>query len=159
VIAFVVKGRKVEVSEHLWEALEGPKPDPATFCVSDGCSKSPDTWTSILGRRFKLWPACIIHDYHYRTGVLGGTWSSRFRADAIFRRNIYQLVLMEGGSHAHAAMIAWIYWQGVRLGSSALFWWAPRRRPVGMVSRAREAMGLFLEPAGAYRPLSRPALE
>jgi hypothetical protein len=161
-VDFIVKKKKVTISGQLWDALEGPKPDPATFTESDGCSKSPDIWGTIGGKRFKLWPACVIHDYHYRTGVLGGTWASRARADAILRGNVRQLVLLQGGTQTQALRIGWTYWAGVRIASAFAFCFDEGEEPLSLWSRIREVLGLFLAKPGAYRPtegcsVDRPA--
>jgi hypothetical protein len=158
-IAFTVKGRPLQCSESLWSALEGPKPDPEVFIKSDGCSKSPDTWRTIGGKVFKLWPACIIHDSHYRNGVLGGTWASRQLADAILRRNIRQLVLLQNGTQTQALRIAWTYWAGVRLGGRFAFCFAEGEKPLSFFSRLREVAGLFVVKPGAYRPTEGCAIE
>jgi hypothetical protein len=152
-VLFIVKGKQVECSRHLWEAMTGPKPDPELFTESDGCSKSPDYWKTIGGKLFKLWPACVIHDYHYRRGVLGGTWSSRMLADAILRRNIRQLVLLQGGTHTQAARIAWMYWATVRVASARSFCFGAGDVPLGWWARVREVAGLFTDAPGAHRPL------
>jgi hypothetical protein len=152
-VEFVVAGERVQCSAFLWDALEGPKPMPAGFTESDGCSKSPDYWVTIGGKRFKLWPACLIHDWHYRSGVLGGTWASRSRADQILRHNIRQLVILQGGSQTQAMRIAWTYWAGVRLASAPFFCFAAGEAPLSWCDRLREVLGLFVEKPGAYRPV------
>lgn len=153
-VEFIVKGKTVRVSRRLWDALEGPKPDPAEFVESDGCSKSPDYWQTIGGKFFTLWPACLIHDHHYRHGVLGGTWASRARADAILRRNIRQLVLLRGGTQTQAVRIAWTYWAAVRIAGAGSFCFAEGEEPLSLWSRVREVAGLFVEKPGAYRPIA-----
>jgi hypothetical protein len=151
-VEFIVKGKRVQVSGFLWSAMVGPKPDPEEFTDSDGCSKSPDYWETIGGSRWKLWPACLIHDYHYRKGVLGGTWASRLKADHILRQNIRQLVLLQGGTQTQATRISWTYWAGVRVASASSFAWSVGEGPLSLWSRLREVIGLFVVKPGAYRP-------
>ena len=107
-LVFDVSGDSRAVPRKWWHQLAGPLPDPPYPC--DGCSWSPDVWAG-----FAVWPACVIHDYHYATGVLGTTWQGRRKADLALRRNIATLVRLQGGGRLRARSLAWLYWGRVRL--------------------------------------------
>lgn len=133
----LVSGRRLMVSAWLWEQLEGPKPDKDF--PSDGCSWSPDNWLT-LRRTYKLWPACHIHDFHYRCGPLGGTWEARRQADIIFRRNLHRLLRAQGSGRFRARRLSWMYWGRVRVwGASSYQHWAEGAEPQGKLRRLREA--------------------
>ena len=132
-------GGKSQACPRLWYlCLEGPRPDPQSF-ECDGCSSSPDVWRGML-----IWPACVIHDYHYRTGILGGTWRSRARADAKFRRNTVTLLRKQGLGKRGAKAVAWIYYGRVRIwGAKAYRFWAIGERPLPWWRRIGEAYGII----------------
>jgi hypothetical protein len=107
-LIFNVSGSLRVVSRRLWNYLEGPRPGVGFAC--DGCSNSPDFWGEYL-----LWPACIIHDYHYREAVFGTGWRARSKADAVFRRNMVTVLRLQGCGFARSRRLAWIYWGRVRV--------------------------------------------
>lgn len=135
-LLFNVSGKQRACPRRWWRALKGPKPDPQLFRC-DGCSNSPDTWRGLL-----IWPACVIHDYHYRTGVLGGTWTDRKRADDIFRWNA-ELLLRLQGLGFRAKMLSWLYWGRVRVwGRKAYRFWAEGEQALPFWRRLGEAWGI-----------------
>ena len=104
-ITFYVRGTPRLCSrEKEWDRLIGPKPPEDFEC--DGCSLSPDY---IADRA--IWPACIIHDYHYRASGLG---VSRWGADWIFLRNVYRLLRLGRLNFGVAIYVSLIYWWAVR---------------------------------------------
>lgn len=138
-IAFDVSGEMLEVSSDLWLMLQGPKPPAGYSC--DGCSHSPDRYISAIGRRiYKLWPACVIHDYHYREAtVLTRDAAGRAEADRVLYENLLTCVRYYGGSNFDARRIAWLYWGRVRMwGASSFQHWAQGAKPVGWWRRLRE---------------------
>lgn len=142
-LGFRVGGHDLAVTRRLWRLLEGPKPAEGFKC--DGCSWSPDSWAG-----YKLWPACVIHDYHYRTadlrGVPGGgvpgTAAGRAYADATFRRNLVTLLREQGCGPVRSQRVAWIYWGRVRIwGASAFQHWSAGEKPASRWQRIREVWG------------------
>lgn len=107
-LIFQVSGKPRVVSRRLWNQLEGPRPGEDFPC--DGCSNSPDYW-----KQFILWPACVIHDYHYREAVFGKGWRARMKGDAIFRRNMVTILRLQGCGATEARSLAWFYWGRVRV--------------------------------------------
>jgi len=114
-IAFVVGKRTLRFPIGLWLAMEGPRPPEGYEC--DGCSHSPDGWWSwVTHVLYTLVVACTIHDYHYsEEKPLGADWRARMEADAILRRNLRTVILMQGGTRWEAEWIAWLYWGQVRI--------------------------------------------
>jgi hypothetical protein len=146
-VLWVVSGEVLEVSQRLWSALQGPKPPAGFEC--NGCTFSPDT----LPGGLKVWPACVIHDYHYsQARPLGGTWASRRRADAIFYGNVYRGARIQGRSLWRASRTAGAYWRGVRAGGAARFPFEEGEKPLGWWSRLREVLGGFKAVRDATRP-------
>ena len=96
------------VAREWWNQLEGPRPPDGYAC--DGCSWSPD-WL----RGWKLWPACAIHDYHYRTEALGVDAGARARADAVLRANLRTLLRLQSAPAWRREAVAWAYWSRVRI--------------------------------------------
>lgn len=144
---FRVSGKELECSFTLWSALEGPKPALPMDWESDGCSGgSPDVWRTWRGLRiFKLWPACVIHDYHYREPVLQHTAAELVRAvagrkyaDNTLYRNLYALVRMQGGGKFIARRIAWLYWGRVRIWGADSWQHWDDGKPLGFWARVRE---------------------
>lgn len=136
-LLFQVGGKTRACPRGWYRQLEGPKPDPTTF-VCDGCSNSPDTWRGLL-----IWPACVIHDYHYRTGVLGGTWRDRALADLKFRRNVVSLLRLQGLTGWRANVLAWIYYGRVRIwGRSAYRFWEEGEHALPLWRRIGETYGI-----------------
>jgi len=140
---FVVGGNALEVGDAYWSLLEGPKPPSGFAC--DGCSMSPDAWTTWRGRTYKLWPACVVHDYHYRTrvlrvaGLLPGTAAGRKQADDALYRNITALVRAQGGTAFEAHRIAWVYWGRVRVwGAGSYQHWDEGAEPLSRWARIKE---------------------
>lgn len=136
-----VSGKELFVSARIWSRLEGPRPSLDFEC--DGCSHSPDVYTTATGRRFKLWPACVIHDYHYRTAdVLTRDAAGRREADRIFRENLARCIALQGGSKLAQRRLSWLYWGRVRIwGASAFQHWAEGAEPEGWLARVREVWG------------------
>lgn len=139
-LPFHVSGRVLYCSTRLWNRLQGLKPITTLF-ESDGCSGgAPDTYRTWLGKAYKLWPACFIHDYHYRYLVLPSGAPGRKRADDTLRVNIRALVKLQGGSRWTARRIAWLYWGRVRVwGASSWRHWAEGDEPLSFSARMREA--------------------
>jgi hypothetical protein len=109
VVNFRINDEIRGVERVLWLSLDGPVPDEMFCC--NGCTLSPDVL-----RGWRLWIACVVHDYHYHTlKPLGEGWRSRMEADAILRRNLRRVVLYDGGSLAQAERVAWLYWGRVRI--------------------------------------------
>ena len=133
-----VSGEDRGVSVALWIRLRGPKP-PYTF-ECDGCSNSPESYRTWRGRVYKIWPACVIHDFHYRTeGALTRDAAGRKRADRIFRENVEQCVAHCGGSRIDQRRLAWLYWGRVRMwGATSFRHWAKGAKPTGWFRRLRE---------------------
>lgn len=100
-ITFIVGGSPRVCFRETWDRLIGPKP-PEGY-TTDGCTLSPDY---VADR--PVWPACVIHDYHY-TGVV-----SRWRADWIFMRNLYRLLRVEDFFFGSAVLVSVAYWWAVR---------------------------------------------
>lgn len=100
-ITFVVGGVPRPCSRETWDRLIGPKP-PEGY-VTDGCTMSPDY---VADR--PVWPACVIHDWHY-SGVV-----SRWRADWRFMRNIYRLLRAGDFFLPSAVAVSLTYWWAVR---------------------------------------------
>jgi hypothetical protein len=145
-LEFRVSGDTRQCSFTLWSALKGPKPALPMDWESDGCSGgSPDTWRTWRGRSFKLWPACVIHDYHYRYGLevlgLSGAAARKY-ADDTLRENITTLVKLQGGGRFRARRIAWAYWGRVRIWGANSFQHFDNGKPLGFWARVREAYGL-----------------
>ncbi len=139
-VLFIVSGRPLRVSLHLWKAMQGD-PLPRGGYACDGCSNSPDA----LGH-LKLWPACVIHDHDYREKQKdqARNWHSRWRSDKRLRTNMTTLVRMQGGSKGHARRLAWLYWGRVRIwGGSSYQHWDEGEAPLGRWQLFREAWGLW----------------
>ncbi len=138
-LSFRVSGRRLQCSRRLWAPLDGPKPHPELF-ESDGCSNSPDVYRTWRGKAYKLWPACFIHDYHYRYPVLGTDAQARKLGDDTLRSNIYTLVRLQGGTKWEARRISWLYWGRVRVwGASSWRHWGEGEEPLSFSKRVREA--------------------
>jgi hypothetical protein len=134
-LVFKVASKRRSVPRHWWTQLVGPRPETSFAC--DGCSNSPDDW-----RRFMIWPACVIHDFHYRTGILGGTWQSRQAADKIFRHNVVKLIALQGGCACTGQVLAWVYWGRVRIwGRSSYRHWDDPKAALPFFRRVLEAWG------------------
>ena len=149
-LRFRVSGHELECSFTLWSALKGPKPALPMDWESDGCSGgSPDAWRTWPRRRyFKLWPACVIHDYHYRYPKPGHAWDAeplllagaagRKYADDTLRQNIITLIRMQGGGRIQARRIAWLYWGRVRIWGVDSWQHWDHGKPLGFWARVRE---------------------
>lgn len=135
---FVVSDEELQVSDRLWRQLEGPK--PAAGYASNGCTNSPDRYHTITGVTYKLWPACVIHDYHYESG---GNWKARQRADAVFRRNMVKQLALQGAGRARQQSLGWLYWGRVRIWGRSHYRWDEGEKPRGRWQLFREAYGLF----------------
>ena len=148
-VRFIVSDRPLLVSQWLWRQLEGPKPRDGFAC--DGCSWSPDAYVTLTGKVYKLWPACVVHDYGYRThklrmaALLGtgpgiaGTAAGRKECDGRFRRNLRMLIKLQGGSGFDQKRLAWLYWGRVRIwGAKAFQHWGEGAEPLSFWARVRE---------------------
>lgn len=93
-----------------WDALRGAHPDPRDFGC-DGCSFSPDRLFGI-----ELWPACVVHDYHYRAKI----YFRRF-ADTCFYYNLLLVCRQQGAPAWLARCLAWLYWGRVRIWGGAAY--------------------------------------
>ena len=100
-VMFMVQGCPRYFLCESWDKLIGPKP-PEGY-ATNGCTFSPDY---VADR--PVWPACVIHDYHY-SGVV-----SRWKADWIFMRNLYRLLRVGRFSPLPALGVSLIYWWAVR---------------------------------------------
>ena len=134
---FIVNGRKRHYPEELWENLIGEKPPPGFTC--NGCTNSPDYF-----RRFFIWPACIVHDFHY-SGVLGGSWASRREADRIFYKNLKIELIDQEAPWALSATLPWIYWGRVRLHGAGHYPFSEGESPQSWWQRFREVYGIFFD--------------
>lgn len=132
---FRVSGEVLRVRRDWWMKLE--KPGRSRLALGDfrsnGCSASPDKW-----RRFKLWPACHVHDFEYSEQHAEGTAAGRREADARLRRNLRKLVLLQGGSRWSAEKIAWLYWGRVRIWGADHYAWNEGAKPLSRWHRFRE---------------------
>ena len=138
-VGFTVAGEQRKIPLSHWQQLAGPKPPEGFKC--DGCSCSPD----FLGM-LALWPAGVIHDYHYHVRLEGQVrnWHSRWLADATLRANMRVLVQLQGGSRLHAWWLPWLYWGRVRIwGGSSYRDWDDGEEPLGWVQLFCEAWGLW----------------
>lgn len=147
-VRFYVAGQERVVGDRLWSRMRGPLPAEDFAC--DGCSFSPDRLGGL-----KLWPACVVHDYHYRTAELRldglytsetapvpGTAAGRRYADWALYWNLYELVLAQGRGKAKAHAIASLYWGRVRVwGAKAFQHWDEGREPLSWWARIREVWG------------------
>ena len=137
-VSFNVSSDQLEVSARLWLQLDGPRPPAGYSC--DGCSNSPDKYISPLSRKvFKVWPACVIHDYHYReAGVLTRDAAGRREADRVLRENIRLCVKFCGGNRFAQERVAWLYWGRVRMwGASSFRHWVKGAKPTSWWKRLR----------------------
>lgn len=141
IVSLKVAGAWRPLPASVWYQLHGPRPDPR-FGSKDGCTCSPDFW-----RGKPIWPACVIHDYHYQRGgcrPLGnGSWADRRDADSILRRNIRFLLRRQGLRRLEAGFVAWLYWGRVRIWGRDHFSFGPFERPLGRWELFKEAYGLF----------------
>ncbi len=146
---FKVSGKALQVADYFWKQLRGPKPPDGFEC--DGCTFSPDRLVSISGRTYKLWPACVIHDHHYRTealrhgsvveagGRVTGTARGRKYADDTFYWNLRKLVAAQGGGKFEQARLAWLYWGRVRVWGARHFQhWDEGAKPLSRWARLKE---------------------
>lgn len=90
--------------------MEGPWP-PADF-VSDGCSCVADFLIAVDCR-----PGCHWHDYAYH---LGGDWKDRWKADAVFYRNLRACDV--------GKLFATMRYLGVRVFGGSRFTWEPKTK-------------------------------
>jgi len=103
----VVSGRYRPYPRSMWKRLEGPKPWPGWDDEgrSNGATWAPD---SILGKR--VWPAAVIHDFHYNSGGI----LPRRVADAVFRRNTKNCLEWDGVPPFFSGLLSLLYYLGVR---------------------------------------------
>lgn len=90
-----VSGDDREISFVHWHILFGPRP-PKDF-ENNGCSYSPDSV-----RDYQIWPACVIHDWHYSGRVED---MDQRRADKTFRRNLWRSLRYQGAPWPLASWI------------------------------------------------------
>lgn len=107
-VVLEIAGDLRAVSRKWWVQLQGPLPPEGYSC--DGCSWSPDWFHG-----WKLWPACAIHDFHYRTEALGSDALARARADVALRANLQTLLRIQGAPAWRRNAIAWAFWSRVRI--------------------------------------------
>jgi len=144
-----ISGADRVVPYYLWALLIGPRPKPTTFLESDGCSISPDTIGRLRrffgkGRAILLFPACWIHDAHYRRlADLGGNWTARRKADWFLAQNLYALCRAQEVSRTGASTIAGTYWTAVRLFSAASYTFDEGQAPLTRFQRWREVCLAF----------------
>ncbi len=132
-LRFICAGQERAVWAEWWDQLQGPKPPEGYSC--DGCSWSPD-WLRATG--YMLWPACVIHDFHYREArvarILGASasWPTRAEADARLAANLNVLLRLQGGT-VLARIMPRLFWGRVRVwgasawqGEDAERWWPAR---------------------------------
>lgn len=130
---FFCSGEAREVPGLVWRSLLGPKPPEGYRC--DGCSSSPDRLFGV-----DIWPACVIHDYHYREGVIGGTWHARRAADRILRANIRDQ-FNRAGKPRRGRLVARLYYGRVRIWGAKAFKFAEDEKPRHIFQRLREVYG------------------
>lgn len=106
-ISFTVSGDPRECPAELWKKLIGEKP-PEDWTGCNGCSASPDFWRGLI-----LWPACLIHDWHY---CAEGPDVPRVLADLILRINLWRCLRWQGAPRWRAAVVAATYHAGVTIG-------------------------------------------
>ncbi len=102
-ISLLVSGVYRTLPKPIWDKLLGPKPDEDF--VNNGCTMSPDM---VMGK--PVWPACVIHDYHYNAPFK----TSRDVADRIFRENIKIVLQAYGMNFLLARLLAFFYYRAVR---------------------------------------------
>jgi len=112
-IEFEVGGQKCRLPVTMWQQLVGPHPLPHFKC--NGCTASPDWLIKVrcglgLGL-YAVWPACVIHDYHYN----GRIRLTRKEADDRFRENLWRVLRMQDCPAIRAWVVSRVYWAAVRL--------------------------------------------
>ena len=135
-IVFQVSGKRRVIDPALWDELRGPKP-PENF-ESNGCTMSTDRYG-----RVQLWPACVIHDWHYESGCLGKDWSGRRLADLIFYQNTMICCRMQGLGPVRSQWIAAMRWRAVRLLGARRYAFASAEVPQGTLQELQEEIGVF----------------
>lgn len=103
-IVFTIAGSLRECPSAWWSRLVGPKPENL-WGGCDGCTSSPDYWMG-----YAVWPACVIHDWHYCDE---GPDIPRILADLIFRINIWRVLRAQGCPRYRSAYVALAYWSAV----------------------------------------------
>lgn len=152
-LTFRVSKQALDVSRRLWNLLRGPKPKAGFAC--DGCSMSPDKI-----RKYKIWPACVVHDFHYEPDApLGGTWYGRLVADRFLRDNIYDLMRAQGASHRFAKATSRLYYGRVRIWGAKAYFYAEGEEPLGFRQRLREIYGGWEPRPDAVSQTSRAILK
>lgn len=102
-VRFYINGKAHFVRVSTWNRLLGPKPPERYAC--DGCTGVPDSMWS-----FDVWPACVIHDWHYDPD---GPEIRRWVSDIVFGLNCYITLRIKGAGRILSASTAWSYYKGV----------------------------------------------
>lgn len=101
----LVNGRWEWIRKDWWESLSGHKP-PISF-DNDGCTVVADISGDVL-----LWPACVIHDWHYSPKCKEVT--NRLVADYHFLKNTYKIQRFQDVDRLRASARALKRFVGVR---------------------------------------------
>jgi hypothetical protein len=104
-VEIYTRGAWKEFRLDWWEALEGPHP-PSGF-PNDGCTVVPQRHG-----RVALWPACVIHDWHY--SPLCEEITFQIVADYKFMQNLYKVQRLQGVSRVRASAVALKRFAGVQ---------------------------------------------
>ncbi len=134
---FLVSKEIRDFPTEYWNQLEGPKPNPEFKC--NGCSMSPD-----YIRHYQIWPACVVHDYHYSSAnPLTGTWSGRREGDRFLRSNIEICLRLQGANRFTQRRISWLYWGRVRIWGAKAFPFSGTEKPLSFWHRFKEGWGWY----------------
>lgn len=104
-IMVLSNGEWREIRADWWNALEGPKP-PYGF-KNDGCTIVHDFDGDVA-----LWPACVIHDWHYSSKC--STVTKRMAADTKFGVNTYRIQRLQDVGRIKSGFRALKRFVGVR---------------------------------------------
>jgi len=89
-IPIMINGGFRDIRRDWWDELIGPKP-PKRF-DNDGCTLAFDYWHGLM-----VWPACVIHDWHYSAQIEREVANppSRFMSDYAFFMNTYKILRLQ----------------------------------------------------------------
>lgn len=135
---FKVSGETRHFPAEYWLQLEGPKPPKPKEFECNGCSCSPDYF-----KHYDIWPACVIHDWHYGTSILGPNWAGRREADQILRRNLAKALALQGANKWYQWSIPYIYWGRVRIWAATHYAFSADEKPQKILHRFIEGWGWF----------------